>query len=246
MSVVIKASGVTKQVNVQTYHRPALEILHGVNFMASAGEFVSVLGPSGSGKTTLLRCLSGLTRPTNGEVQIMGNSLSDLSERQLARLRRTTISYIFQSYNLLPALPAFDNIVLPLRLAHQTVDNDQVQRLMNDLHFEADLGQFPNELSGGEQQKVAIARALMMQAKIVFADEPTGALDSISRHLIFSRLRALTDAGTCVIMVTHDIELAAQTDRALILRDGRLVAPFNQPSEQQLFKAMRASEKVPS
>ncbi|MDE3282828.1 MULTISPECIES: ABC transporter ATP-binding protein [Lacticaseibacillus] len=244
MTVILKAIDVRKSVKRQGSRGEEFEILHGIDLEASAGEFVSIVGPSGSGKTTLLRCLSGLSRPTYGEVQINGQLLSKLSERKMAILRRNTISYIFQSYNLLPALPAYDNIVLPLQLAHQKVTREAVQQLMNDLQFKADLSQLPAALSGGEQQKVAIARALMMHAKVIFADEPTGALDSISRQVIFARLRALADSGMCVVMVTHDIEQATHTDRAVILHDGRIDAVFNHPTEQALFAAMRESEKV--
>jgi len=244
MEFIVDAQNIIKSVNSHNKKQPDINILRDVNFLATAGEFVSILGPSGSGKTTLLRCISGLTRPTSGQVTIAGKSLITSSERQLARLRRTTISYIFQSYNLLPALPAYDNIVLPLRLSHQKVNRHDVKKLMDDFNFQAALSQYPAELSGGEQQKVAIARALMMHAKVIFADEPTGALDSLSRQLIFSKLRELTKLGVCVVMVTHDIEQASQTDRSLILRDGRLVQEFNHPSEQALLKAMHLAEKV--
>lgn len=164
--------------------------------------------------------------------------------KQIALLRRTTVSYIFQSYNLLPALPALENIVLPLRLNHQKFGITEVRRLMDELHFQADLHQLPAALSGGEQQKVAIARALMTKSKLIFADEPTGALDSLSREIIFDKLRTLANSGACVVMVTHDIEQAAKTDRAFILHDGRITSVYDHPSEQNLFEAMRSPEKA--
>ncbi|WP_179394761.1 ABC transporter ATP-binding protein [Lacticaseibacillus absianus] len=243
MGTIIEATGVMKRVRSGA-GRPTQEILRGVDFAASPGEFVSILGPSGSGKSTLLRCLSGLTPLSDGHVFIQGSDISQLTATRLAVLRRTVISYIFQSYNLLPALSAFDNIVLPLRLAHRHIDAAAVQRLMNDLRFEASLTQLPAALSGGEQQKVAIARALVERAQVVFADEPTGALDTVSRQIIFTRLQALAQAGACVVMVTHDIAQAAQTDRALLLRDGQIVCAFRHPSEGALFAAMRGSEEV--
>lgn len=137
-----------------------------------------------------------------------------------------------------------ENIVLPLRLNHQKFSTNEIQTLMNELRFQANLHQLPAALSGGEQQKVAIARALMTKAKLIFADEPTGALDSLSREIIFEKLRTLVNAGACVIMVTHDIEQAAKTDRALILKDGIITSVYNHPSEKTLFEAMRSPEKA--
>ena len=243
MAAIIEAFQITKEISTSNSTSPT-EILHGIDFSANAGEFVSILGPSGSGKTTLLRCLSGLTSLTSGSVLIEGKKLSTLSMKEMALLRRTTVSYIFQSYNLLPALPALENIVLPLRLNHQKFSIKEVQTLMDELRFQAKLHQLPAALSGGEQQKVAIARALMTKAKLIFADEPTGALDSLSREIIFEKLRTLANSGACVIMVTHDIEQAAKTDRALILKDGIITSIYNHPSEQMLFEAMRSPEKV--
>ncbi|KRO00791.1 ABC transporter ATP-binding protein [Companilactobacillus kimchiensis] len=221
-----------------------IEILHGIDLQTSSGEFLSIIGPSGSGKTTLLKCLSGLVQPTSGTVKIDNQLLNNISERKIAKLRRTKISYIFQSYNLLPALSAFDNIVLPLRLSRQRINKTKIYQLMNSLNFKADLKQLPAELSGGEQQKVAIARALTMKAEIIFADEPTGALDSTSRQIIFDQLRQLADSGVCIVMVTHDIGQAAQTDRALVLNDGQVMAEVNHPTEPLLISAMNETKKA--
>jgi len=221
-----------------------IEILHGIDLQTSSGEFLSIIGPSGSGKTTLLKCLSGLVQPTSGTVKIDNQLLNNISERKIAKLRRTKISYIFQSYNLLPALSAFDNIVLPLRLSRQRINKTKIYQLMNSLNFKADLKQLPAELSGGEQQKVAIARALTMKAEIIFADEPTGALDSTSRQIIFDQLRQLADSGVCIVMVTHDIGQAAQTDRALVLNDGQVMAEVNHPNEPLLISAMNETKKA--
>ncbi|WP_436665727.1 ABC transporter ATP-binding protein [Lactiplantibacillus plantarum] len=132
-----------------------VEILHETTIHAKTGEFLSVIGPSGSGKTTLLNCLSGLVKPTSGEVYIDGQCIQSLSAQKLAQLRRTTISTIFQSYNLLPALNVLDNVILPLRLNHQRISKVNVETLLGDLNFKASLSQFPSQLSGGEQQKVA-------------------------------------------------------------------------------------------
>ena len=233
--MMIIAKKISKQIQLANQ---SVEILHETTIAAKDGEFLSIIGPSGSGKTTLLNCLSGLVKPSTGEVYIDGQCIQKLSARKLAQLRRTSISTIFQSYNLLPALNVYDNVVLPLRLNHQRASKVAITELLQKLNFKADLNQVPSQLSGGEQQKVAVARALMMHARIIFADEPTGALDSLSRQVIFGQLRALSQQGVCVIMVTHDIEQAAQTDRALILSDGCIVNEVKQPSVEQLFTQM--------
>ncbi|MBS0954123.1 ABC transporter ATP-binding protein [Lactiplantibacillus plantarum] len=232
---MIIANKISKQIQLADHD---VEILHETTIHAKTGEFLSVIGPSGSGKTTLLNCLSGLVKPTSGEVYIDGQCIQSLSAQKLAQLRRTTISTIFQSYNLLPALNVLDNVILPLRLNHQRISKVNVETLLGDLNFKASLSQFPSQLSGGEQQKVAIARTLVMHSKIIFADEPTGALDSMSREVIFQQLRELANNGVCIIMVTHDIEQAARTDRALILSDGHIVSEVERPSVDQLFTQM--------
>ncbi|MCT3231019.1 ABC transporter ATP-binding protein [Lactiplantibacillus plantarum] len=232
---MIIANKISKQIQLADHD---VEILHETTIHAKTGEFLSVIGPSGSGKTTLLNCLSGLVKPTSGEFYIDGQCIQSLSAQKLAQLRRTTISTIFQSYNLLPALNVLDNVILPLRLNHQRISKVNVETLLGDLNFKASLSQFPSQLSGGEQQKVAIARTLVMHAKIIFADEPTGALDSMSREVIFQQLRELANNGVCIIMVTHDIEQAARTDRALILSDGHIVSEVERPSVDQLFTQM--------
>ncbi|MDU2714475.1 MAG: ATP-binding cassette domain-containing protein, partial [Streptococcus salivarius] len=153
----------------------SIPVLNGITLSAYYGEFISILGISGSGKTTLLNCMSSLSRPTEGEVRINGKDPYKLKNRQLAKIRREEISFIFQSYNLVPSLPVFENIVLPLRLSNKRVNKDKVVELLSKLRFNADLSSLVGNLSGGEQQKVAICRAILSDSKIIFADEPTGA-----------------------------------------------------------------------
>ncbi len=153
-------------------------------------------------------------------------------------MRRHEIGFIFQSYNLVPALPVFENIVLPLRLSGQKIDRQAVVQLMDKMNFAADLNSFVANLSGGEKQKVAIARVLLTKAKIIFADEPTGAVDSASKEIIFNLLRSLVDQGACVIMVTHDIELATKTDRTLTLKDGKIEQIFTKPKVEDLLASI--------
>lgn len=215
-----------------------ISVLRDISFEANYGEFVSILGVSGSGKSTLLNCISSLSAPTEGVVKVNNCSPYQLKNSRLSKFRREDISFIFQSYNLLPALPVLENVALPLRLSHKKVCRDDIQTLLDKMNFRADLMSSVSSLSGGEKQKVAIARAILSKTRIIFADEPTGALDSTSRKIIFEMLADLAQEGRCVIMVTHDIELASQTDRALILKDGKIYQELFNPTAEALYKAL--------
>lgn len=213
-------------------------VLRDISFEANYGEFVSILGVSGSGKSTLLNCISSLSAPTEGVVKVNNCNPYQLKNSRLSKFRREDISFIFQSYNLLPALPVLENVALPLRLSHKKVCRDDIQTLLDKMNFRADLMSSVSSLSGGEKQKVAIARAILSKTRIIFADEPTGALDSTSRKIIFEMLADLAQEGRCVIMVTHDIKLASQTDRALILKDGKIYQELFNPTAEALYKAL--------
>ncbi|MFR1049261.1 MAG: ABC transporter ATP-binding protein [Streptococcus salivarius] len=215
-----------------------ISVLRDISFEANYGEFVSILGVSGSGKSTLLNCISSLSAPTEGVVKVNNCNPYQLKNSRLSKFRREDISFIFQSYNLLPALPVLENVALPLRLSHKKVCRDDIQTLLDKMNFRADLMSSVSSLSGGEKQKVAIARAILSKTRIIFADEPTGALDSTSRKIIFEMLADLAQEGRCVIMVTHDIELASQTDRALILKDGKIYQELFNPTAESLYKAL--------
>ena len=215
-----------------------ISVLRDISFEANYCEFVSILGVSGSGKSTLLNCLSSLSAPTEGVVKVNNCNPYQLKNSRLSKFRREDISFIFQSYNLLPALPVLENVALPLRLSHKKVCRDDIQTLLDKMNFRADLMSSVSSLSGGEKQKVAIARAILSKTRIIFADEPTGALDSTSRKIIFEMLADLAQEGRCVIMVTHDIELASQTDRALILKDGKIYQELFNPTAEALYKAL--------
>ena len=215
-----------------------ISVLRDISFEANYGEFVSILGVSGSGKSTLLNCISSLSAPTEGVVKVNNCNPYQLKNSRLSKFRREDISFIFQSYNLLPALPVLENVALPLRLSHKKVCRDDIQTLLDKMNFRADLMSSVSSLSGGEKQKVAIARAILSTTRIIFADEPTGALDSTSRKIIFEMLADLAQEGRCVIMVTHDIELASQTDRALILKDGKIYQELFNPTAEALYKAL--------
>lgn len=219
-----------------------ITVLRDISFSAGYGEFVSILGVSGSGKSTLLNCISSLSGPTEGVVTVNGCNPYQLKNNRLSQFRREDISFIFQSYNLLPALPALENVALPLRLSHKKVSKNDIQILLDKMNFKAELMSPVSSLSGGEKQKLAIARAILSNTRIIFADEPTGALDSTSRKIIFKMLADLAHEGRCVIMVTHDIELASQTDRALILKDGKIYQELFTPTVEALYKALEMKD----
>ena len=219
-----------------------ITVLRDISFNASYGEFVSILGVSGSGKSTLLNCISSLSGPTEGVVTVNGCNPYQLKNNRLSQFRREDISFIFQSYNLLPALPVIENVALPLRLSHKKISKNDIQTLLDKMNFKAELMSPVSSLSGGEKQKLAIARAILSNTRIIFADEPTGALDSTSRKIIFEMLADLAQEGRCVIMVTHDIELASQTDRALILKDGKIYQELFTPTAEALYKALEIKD----
>ena len=198
--------------------------LNNVSLTITRGQFAAVMGPSGSGKSTLLHCLAGLDTPTTGDVLIAGRPLSTMNDRQLTSLRRDHLGFIFQSFNLLPTLTAAENILLPTRLAHRRPDPAWHDAVITALGIGDRLTHRPTELSGGQQQRVAVARALIGQPQVVFADEPTGALDTASAASLLETLaRMCAELGQTVVMVTHDHNAAATTNRTIHLRDGHVV-----------------------
>jgi putative ABC transport system ATP-binding protein len=197
------------------------------------GTFTAVMGPSGSGKSTMLRCLAGLEPVDGGRVTIDGVDIGQLRDNALTRLRRERIGFVFQSFNLLPALTAAQNVALPLRLAGRRPDAGEVAQALADVGLDQRAGHRPAELSGGQQQRVAIARALVTGPAVVFADEPTGALDSNSGREVLRLLRKVADdVRRAVVMVTHDPVAAARADRVLFLADGRLAGELANPTAE--------------
>lgn len=207
------------------------------NFMQ--GTFTAVMGPSGSGKTTLLQCLAGLLRPTRGEVRLGGVEINDLPETQLARIRREHVGFVFQEFNLVPALTAEENIELPLRLAGRHVDRQWLEEITSRTGVADRLSHLPHELSGGQQQRVAICRALVTRPAVVCADEPTGALDTTSGHEVMAMLRDAADTyQQTLVMVTHEPVVASYTDTVLFLVDGRIVTNLNRPAAHTIAETM--------
>ena len=234
---IISVSHITKEI-VLGKSKNKIKLIDDISFEINKGEFLSIVGPSGSGKSTLLNIISGLSTPTTGTVSLESQDIYKLSPTKLARLRREKIGFIFQQYNLLSALPVFENITLQLRLSHKKIDKDKIAQLLERINFEPKSAARIDSLSGGEKQKVAIARVLATDCEINFADEPTGALDSVSREKVFSMLRELTQLGKTVIMVTHDIEMASRTDRAVIIRDGKIQNSLSNPTETLILHEM--------
>ncbi|MCS5519450.1 ABC transporter ATP-binding protein [Curtobacterium flaccumfaciens] len=213
-------------------------VLDDVTVSVPRGEFVTIVGPSGSGKSTLLQCLSGLDSPSSGSVHIDGTDLATLRGDALARFRRDHLGFVFQSYNLIPALTAFDNVALPLRLASGSLDRSAVQDALAAVGLSDVARQRPGQLSGGQQQRVAIARTIVTAPDVVFADEPTGALDSESGARVLALLQGAATGSRSVVMVTHDLEAAARGDRVLVLRDGRLHRELVAPTAADVLQAV--------
>jgi ABC-type lipoprotein export system ATPase subunit len=205
----------------------ALQVIKGVNLSVKIGEFISIVGKSGSGKTTLLSLLSGLERPSSGRVTLNGRDITDSSEIELALFRRNTVGFIFQSFHLIPTLSAWENVALPLFPAkiHIEKRKEMALELLRQMEMEHRADHRPATLSGGEKQRVAIARALINKPKVVFADEPTGNLDSATSEAIMDTLKSLhEDNGLSLVMVTHDLDLAGSSDRIVRMQDGEVVS----------------------
>jgi putative ABC transport system ATP-binding protein len=202
----------------------AVDALRGVSVGIAPGEFAAIMGPSGSGKSTLMHILAGLDRPTGGTVEIDGSDLSELDDARLTELRRDRVGFVFQAFNLLPVLSALENIVLPLEIAGRRPDQEWIDRLVDTIGIRDRLTHRPAELSGGQQQRVAVARALASRPAVIFADEPTGNLDSSASEEVLGLLRhAVDEFGQTVIMVTHEQHAAAFADRVLEMADGLIV-----------------------
>ena len=218
----------------------AVDALAGVSVAFEKGRFSAIMGPSGSGKSTLMHILAGLDRPTGGSVVLDGVELQGLDDAALTQLRRDKLGFIFQFFNLLPVLSAEENIVLPLSIAGRRPDPEWIDRLIATVGLDDRRTHRPAELSGGQQQRVAIARALATRPAVVFADEPTGNLDSKSSEEVLALLRqAVDEFGQTVVMVTHDPEAASHADRLVVLRDGRVVHDAAAGNADQVIELMK-------
>ena len=217
----------------------AVHALRGVALEVPPGQLTAVMGPSGSGKSTLMHLLAGLDRPTDGRVAIGGRDITALGDKELTRLRRDHVGFIFQAFNLLPTLTAEENVVLPMKIAGRRPAPAELDALLERVGLADRRGHRPSELSGGQQQRVAIARALIARPTVLFADEPTGNLDSRAGAEVLDLLRrAIDEDAQTILMVTHDPRAAARADRVLFLADGRIVRDLAAPGEAEILTAM--------
>ncbi|WP_322937629.1 ABC transporter ATP-binding protein [Nocardioides bizhenqiangii] len=241
-STAATARGLTKTFE-STGRGVEVPALRGIDLDIPAGRFTAIMGPSGSGKSTLMHCLAGLDQPTAGAVTVAGQRLDGLADDDLTRFRRDHVGFVFQSFNLLPMLTAEQNIWLPTELAGARRPDlgDRFDQVVDTLGLRDRLTHRPAELSGGQQQRVAVARALVSRPAIVFADEPTGNLDSAASAEVLAFLRrSVRELGQTVVMVTHELEAAAYADDVVILTDGRITARLTEPSPDALVAALKA------
>ncbi|MFP7761849.1 ABC transporter ATP-binding protein [Marisediminicola sp. LYQ85] len=242
---LLSAQGLTKEFG-DGKRADRITVLREISMDVSAGEMVAIVGPSGSGKSTLLFCLSGFEKVTSGAVTLLGTELGRISAGRLASLRQKRVGFIFQAYNLIASLSAWENVALPLRLRKGRFDSRVVDAALAAVGISERASHLPGELSGGQQQRVAIARILATSPQLIFADEPTGALDTQTSAVVLSLLRQLATGTRSVVLVTHDLEAAALADRVLVLRDGEIHAELAHPTPELVLAAIeRAKLPVP-
>jgi putative ABC transport system ATP-binding protein len=236
---VVEGHGLVKRFG---HGSSAVDALGGVDVAFARGSFTAIMGPSGSGKSTLLHILAGLDRPTDGWVEIAGTRLDRLGDRDLTLLRRREVGFVFQSFNLLPVLTAEENITLPLRIGGERVDRDWLETLLDAVGLRDRRTHRPSEMSGGQQQRVAVARALITRPAVIFGDEPTGNLDSVSSGEILDLMRrAVDDLGQTIVMVTHDAHAALAADRVVFLRDGLIAGIDEHPTIDHILDSLRTA-----
>jgi putative ABC transport system ATP-binding protein len=227
-------------VKVYGHGDASVRALDGISVGFAAGQFSAIMGPSGSGKSTLMHCMAGLDSFTSGKVYVGDVELTSLNDKELTRLRRDKVGFVFQAYNLVPTLSAAENITLPMDIAGRTPDRDWVDRLVDTVGLRDRLSHKPSELSGGQQQRVAAARALASRPDIVFADEPTGNLDSRASAEVLEFLRkSVAEFDQTVVMVTHDPVAASYAERVVFLADGRIVDEMAEPTADRVLDRMK-------
>lgn len=212
--------------NLKKYYgneKNVVKAVDGINFEVDCNEFVAIVGKSGSGKSTFLHCAAGLDKPTSGNVFINGEDIYSVNDKRLSEIRRKELGFIFQNFNLIPTLNVYDNIILPIHLDGKKENKDYIANLIKEIGLEDQVNKFPNELSGGQQQRLAIARALSNKPSIIFADEPTGNLDSKTTYEVMALLkRIIKKYNTTLIMITHNLEIADEADRIITVSDGKI------------------------
>jgi putative ABC transport system ATP-binding protein len=236
----VVAAGAVNALKVYGEGDTEVRALDDVTVNFARGRFTAIMGPSGSGKSTLMHCLAGLDRLSSGRVFIGDTFLDDLNDAKLTELRRDKVGFVFQAFNLIPTLTASENITLPMDLAGRKADPAWMDQIIGIVGLADRLSHRPSELSGGQQQRVAVARALASQPEIVFADEPTGNLDSRSGQEVLGFMRyAVSDLGQTIVMVTHDPNAAAYADRVIFLADGKIVDQMDEPTAERVIDSMK-------
>jgi putative ABC transport system ATP-binding protein len=226
----VRAHSIHKTYQESKASEPTLA-LRGITVDFEPGTMTALMGPSGSGKSTLLYCLAGLEEPSSGTSHILDRDVATMSKRDAAIFRRDHVGFVFQAYNLIPSIDVYENVALPARLAGRPVDDAVIRRTLDQIGLGAKLHTMPGRLSGGQQQRVAIARVIASQPQVVFADEPTGALDSTSGDAVLDLLQGIpAQHGQCVVMATHDPNAAARCDRVVFMKDGQLVTTLEKPN----------------
>ena len=239
-SEMVAAARAVDAVKIYGSGETEVRALNGVNIAFEQGRFTAIMGPSGSGKSTLMQCMAALDDLTEGRAYIGGTDLSTLSDKELTRLRRDRVGFIFQAFNLVPTLTAIENITLPIQLARREPDREWVDNVIATVGLGDRLAHRPNELSGGQQQRVAVSRALASKPEIIFADEPTGNLDSRSGTDVLRFMRkAVDDLGQTIVMVTHDARAASFADRTVFLSDGSPKGELINPTAEQVLDHMK-------
>ena len=233
-------ASMSKGVKIYGQGDTEVTALNAVDIEVTQGQFTAVMGPSGSGKSTLLQCLAGLDDLTTGTVVLSGVDITDISDKQLTVLRRTSVGFIFQAFNLVPTLTAKENITLPTTIAREKIDEDWFSTVITTLGIQDRMSHTPTELSGGQQQRVAAARALVSRPDIIFADEPSGNLDTKSGEELLTFMRkAVDDFNQAIVMVTHDAKAAAYADRVVFLADGKIVDELKNPTATKILDKLK-------
>ena len=238
MNKIINSTNLTK---VYGEKETSVTALDNINIEFKENEFTAIMGPSGSGKSTLLHCLAGLDRPTSGQIFLKGNDISKLNDKQLTKIRRDSFGFIFQAFNLIPTLTAQENITLPASIAGREPDMEWVKEVVETVDIADRLTHRPNELSGGQQQRVAAARAMATKPEVIFADEPSGNLDSkSSRELLTFMKSVVENLNQTIVMVTHDPYAASFAGRVVMLKDGRIASDLENPTQEEIVAEVTA------
>tara|TARA_B100001109_G_scaffold166719_1_gene135754 strand:+ start:32 stop:781 length:750 start_codon:yes stop_codon:yes gene_type:complete len=242
MNVIISANNLTK---IYGEKETSVTALDNININFNEMQFTAIMGPSGSGKSTLLHCLAGLDRPSSGQIYLKDSDISKLNDKQLTKIRRDSFGFVFQAFNLIPTLTAEENITLPASIAGKKPDMDWVKKVVDTVDISDRLTHRPNELSGGQQQRVAAARAMATKPEVIFADEPSGNLDSkSSKELLVFMKSVVEELNQTIIMVTHDPYAASFANRVVMLKDGKIASDLEEPTQEEIISEVTALSDV--